>query len=369
VLFRSEADLIIKYWYSRLFYKPANKKANAAKNIFTALLIILTWIPIRIMVGMYYGLDEDNYLLVRAIPVICSITLSLFFLFDSRKIKNIIFSILPNIAIYLYFFLLPNNEDSQSLDNAFYFMFVLLWFFVLFAQSNCNIKKLDYSGFLEKTVEIIFLSKIFIIGGIVIVALSVSLFNAIEVYSAASFYYKNIVTLGLTACPCVSLLVIDAVNRVKLSVIIANIFLPIILVSIIGFALVSIFTGSKPYDDRDIFVVYNVMMVIVICVLTFTGANTINNKIINICFYILPIATMILDIITISAVIYRLNEYGITANKTTLLGTNIVMLGHLICITYSKIKQKTAQSTVYLPMYFVWAFCVVFILPFVFKMA
>jgi hypothetical protein len=238
----------------------------------------------------------------------------------------------------------------------------------LFTYSNFNIKKIKYSAFLEKCGEIIIWSTLFLIGGIIIIFLSLSLFEAIDV-EVSGFYAKNIVPLGLVAAPFVSLLVIDNFNKVKLSVIIANIFLPLILVSLVAFGITSIFTEAKPYEDRDIFIIYNIMMVIVIGVLVFTGINGITNKILNICSYILPVVTVILDFVTISAVIYRLSKYGITANKITLLGTNLFMLGHLVYMIFLRFKHKIEQNTLYLPLYFLWAFIVVFIFPFIFKMA
>ncbi|GHV65021.1 hypothetical protein AGMMS49587_18560 [Spirochaetia bacterium] len=364
-MYEEESNLIIEYWYVRLFYKSLDKKDNAKKYVFTAFLIIFSWIPIRLMFADFF---HDNNYLIKSIPVMFSITLSLFFLFGSINVKNIVLGILPSIVIYIYSVLLPNNHLSQSLSNAFYFSFVLLWFFILFAESNCNIKKLQFTVFIEKTGETIIWSTMFIIGGGIIVGLSLALFNAIKI-NADDFYYENIMTLGLAASPFVSLLVIESINRVKLSVIIANIFLPLIFVSLIVFGTISVFTETKPYEDRDIFIVYNIMMVIVICVLIFTSINGIHNKIINICSCFLPIITIILDVVTISAVIYRLNKYGITANKITLLGTNITMLGHLLYMVYLKTKHKIELNMAYLPVYFFWAFCVVFVLPFIFRMA
>jgi hypothetical protein len=382
-----EASLIIKYWYTRLFYKPAIKtadtddaisslkKSNTNKYLFTALLVILTWIPIRLLFIDTLSSFKENIYLIKSIPIIFSVTLSLFFLFDSIKFKNIALSMLPNIIVLIYIVLLeyikssqPNKDESQSFLNAFIFMFILLWFFILFTYSNFNIRKLNYSSFLEKCGETIIWSTIFLIGGIVIYGLSLALFNSIGI-DADNFYDKNIVPLGIVASPFVSLLVIEYFNKVKISVIVANIFLPLILISLVAFGITSIFTEVKPYEDRDIFILYNVMMVIVISVLVFTGSNGITNKIINICSYILPVVTVILDFITISAVIYRLSKYGITPNKITLLGTNIVMLGHLVYMIYLKFKHKIEQNTLYLPLYFLWAFIVVFIFPFIFKMA
>jgi hypothetical protein len=373
-MYDKDSALIIEYWHTRLFYKPLEKDTNVKKYFFTAILAVLAWIPVRLYVDWpfegSYGLS-GNYL-IRIIPIIFSITLSLFLLFGSIKPKNILLCIVPNIIIFGYLLLLPfsaNNYElwqNQSLSNAYFFTFVLLWFFVLFAQSNYNFKNPDYDTFLVKCGEIIVWSTILIIGLSVINLLLVALFNAIKI-DASDFIFTNIMPLGFTASPFVSLLIAEK-NKVRLSMIIANIFLPLILISLVVFGVISIFTETKPYEDRNIFVTYNVMMVIVICALVFTSINGINNKVISICIYILPIVTILFDFVTISAVIYRLSEYGISANKITLLGTNIVMLGHLVFMVYMKIRHKKIErNVIYLPLYFIWAFCVVFIFPFVFR--
>ncbi|MDR2545959.1 MAG: DUF4153 domain-containing protein [Lachnospiraceae bacterium] len=362
-MYNEDSDIVIKYWYTRLFHKSIGNESNPKKYIFTALLIVFTWIPVRLIFVNFF--DESIYL-ARAIPIIFSLTLSLFFLFETIKLKDIIKVIIPNLILYIYFLIIPDKVNSQSINNAFYFMFVLLWFIVLVSQSSFQYKKLKYNVFIEKCGEVIIWSTIFIIGGIVIVGLSIALFYAIGI-EAYGFYFSNIVTLGVVASPFISLLVIEKNSKTKLSVIIANIFLPIVLISLLVFGIISVFNNIKPYDNREIFIIYNVMNVIVICILIFTSISNINNKFIYICSYILPIITIILNVVTLSAVIYRLNEYGITPNKITLLGTNIVMLGNLIFIVYKKFKQRAEQNLEYLPVYFVWSLIVVFIFPFIFK--
>lgn len=359
-----DSDIIIKYWYARLFYRCSTTKQNRTRYIFTALLIVITWVPLRLS-----DLLDENVYLIKAIPIVSAITLSMFFLFGTLKLKNIILSIAPCLVLYAYFLLLPDNSDSQSIMNAFYFMLVLLWFCVLASHSVFKLRSLNYNSFIEKNGEIVIWSTIFIIGGIVIVLLSLALFNAIGI-DASNFYVVNIITLGLVASPFVSLLVIENNRRIKLSPTVANIFLPVVLISLLVFGVASIVNDTKPYEDRDIFIIYNVMNVLVICILVFTSINGITNRFLNICFSILPVVTVILNAVTLSAVIYRINEYGITPNKITLLGTNIVMLGHLVFIIYSRFRQKVVDRNLnYLPVYFIWSLIVVFVFPFVFKNA
>ena len=75
---------------------------------------------------------------------------------------------------------------------------------------------------------------------------------------------------------------------------------------------------------------------------------------------------------TLSATIYRISSFGISANKLTLLVTNITMLGNLFFVLFRCFKDKSfkvpaEKIVVYLPAYAVLAFIVVFIFPFAFK--
>ena len=358
------------------------KKNNLYKYLSTLVLIILTWVSIRLI--QHINRSDINITILDSIPIIFTITLSLFFAIDTKKIKTIICCILPVIITYSLFiifagslrFKMPeadaisldiyNPNLSQALRNTRYFLYIIFWFFVLLSYSKLKIKKLEYNAFLEKCGETIVWSAILIAGGVVMIFLLVSLFNSIKI-NASGFIYENIMTLWFAASPFLSLLIIDRFKKIKLSVIIANVFLPVILISLLAFGIASMFSGSKPYEDRDIFVVYNIMMVLVICILVFTGIHGINNKIINVCFFILPVITVVLNGITLSAVIYRLNAYGISANKLTLLGTNIIMFGHLIFMIYLKLKSKIERNVLYLPVYFFWACFVVFIFPIIFR--
>jgi len=359
------------------------EKINVKKYFFTAALVVFAWIPVQLYFGWtpkvwaQHAMDKTMMpYLVNAIPVIFSAALSLFFLFGSLKLKNILLCVIPYIILFCYLLFLPfppkeNNlgrNVTQAISNAYYFAFVLLWFFVLFSKSNYNFKKLNYKAFVFKCGEIIVWSTIIIIGVYIISVLFAALFDVIDIIMAHIFLYDVFIFFGITASPFISLLISDYDARIKLSPVIANVFLPLILVFLVVFGIMSIFSENKPYDNREIFIIYNVMTVIVICALLFSSINGVKNKFINICAYILPFVTLILNLITISAVLYRLNEYGVSANKIVLLGTNIIMTGHLTFMIYFKIRyNKLEKNLVYLPVYFIWAFFVVFLFPLIFR--
>ncbi|GMO58278.1 MAG: DUF4153 domain-containing protein [Treponemataceae bacterium] len=393
-----ENSLLIAYWHARLFYKQRGTDAtvqnpvhNPVQYALSALLIIFAWIPVRIYVQE--SVPETKFL-TYLIPIVISFALSVYFLlqpvtlktFFSGKLRGLLALTVIHALVYLYLVLLPDSADtvSQSLQNAFYFVFVLLWFFMFAAYSRFKLTAFRFENSTETSIEnsiekplgefivlsgeVIIWSTLFLLGGVVVVWLSGKLFDSIGI-DVWLFYAKNVITLGVVASPFVSLLVIEKLHKLKLSGIIANIFLPLVLATIFAFAIASIFTETKPYEDRSIFVLYNVMLVVVVCVLVFTSITDFPNKFIAICALILPAITIVLDGVTISAVIYRLTQYGISPNKITLLGTNIIMLAHLLYILYLRIKKNASRNVRYLLLYALWALCVVFVFPFAFKFA
>ena len=378
-----DPNQILEYWHTRLFYKPhqkddAEKKRDAKKYVFTFVLIILTWIPVQRIYesmldgGVFVSFDENIYSFMR-IMAIFSAAMSVYCLLVGRaRLKNAALCLLPSAALFAYTYVLPRELDSQPLFNAFLFSFALTWFFVLFAYSGCNVKKLNYAGFIEKTGETALWTLIVLLGSVVIILLMGILFASFMERAAdvSDFLDNQILSLCLVAAPFVALLILYSLRRHKRWIALVNGLLPFILLAIIIFALVTIFTDAKPYGNKDVFIACNWMMVIAVCVMTFTDINGINNDFVKNCgSYLLPVVAAILGIYTLSAVIYRLSEYGVTANNITLLGTNVVMLCHLSYMSYLKIRRRMARNTAYLPVYFAWAFCVVFILPFIFDAA
>ena len=91
--------------------------------------------------------------------------------------------------------------------------------------------------------------------------------------------------------------------------------------------------------------------------------------------FLLAIATILVNGIALSAIIFRISEWGFTPNRTAVLGGNILILGHLMWVTallFQSVNRKTTLQKVgiaivqYLPIYVVWAFIVVFLFPLVF---
>ena len=89
----------------------------------------------------------------------------------------------------------------------------------------------------------------------------------------------------------------------------------------------------------------------------------------------LSVLTIIINGIALSAISYRLFEYGITPNRIAVLGGNILIFVNLLIVTIQllkAIKNNTSLTEVqnsiakYLPVYAVWVGLVTFLLPLIF---
>lgn len=100
--------------------------------------------------------------------------------------------------------------------------------------------------------------------------------------------------------------------------------------------LISIFvTGKDSYNDRDFLLVFNLMLLGVMAIVVFSVSGLSVNKKYNLkvlILFVLSIVTLVVDLIALSAILYRLGEFGFTPNRTAVLGSNLLIFGNLVLI-------------------------------------
>ena len=95
----------------------------------------------------------------------------------------------------------------------------------------------------------------------------------------------------------------------------------------------------------------------------------------EITLFALSVIALIIDLVALSAILYRLGEFGFTPNRTAVLGSNLLISGNLFLIMIDlyrvnfsgrDIKQVELTIARYLPVYALWTVFVVFGLPWIF---
>ncbi|MBO4759412.1 MAG: hypothetical protein J5505_05065 [Spirochaetaceae bacterium] len=359
-------------WYSRLFYKEQKEKpknVDLLKDIgIMVLLAFIAWLPIR------YQINHDSDFVRMICFTVFSFMISMyFFLKRGFPIKALAVSAAFHICAFFYlcFLYKKSFDSSQSTSNAFYFVFILFWFAAYLCYSGSTFKEsTSLAGFIKISGELIVWYTIFFLGFMAVSFIILSLFEAIKI-DYWKEWEENLIPYACCILPYASIYFIEK-TKYQFTAILANIFLPVFLAGLAVFAVMSLFSETKPYSDRDTFILFNVLLVFVICFLTYSSLGSTESRFVNICSLALAVITVLLDLYTLSATIYRISSFGISANKLTLLVTNITMLCNLVFVLFRCFKEKSfkvpaEKIVVYLPAYAVLAFIVVFIFPFAFK--
>ncbi|NCQ11688.1 MAG: DUF4153 domain-containing protein, partial [Bacteroidetes bacterium] len=139
-----------------------------------------------------------------------------------------------------------------------------------------------------------------------------------------------------------------------------------------------LFTGKDPYNDRDFLILFNVLLIAVMALILFSLSESSKN---DIGFWAialllgLAIVTVIINGIALSAIIFRISEWGFTPNRIAVLGSNLLILSNLLIVTFylqKSVKNPSlfvlAEKSIasFLPIYSLWAAIVVFLFPFLF---
>jgi uncharacterized membrane protein YozB (DUF420 family) len=91
--------------------------------------------------------------------------------------------------------------------------------------------------------------------------------------------------------------------------------------------------------------------------------------------FLLSVVTIVVNGVALSAILFRISEWGITPNRAAVLGSNVLILINLLLVTVQLVKVLSKKADItgvgkaiafYLPIYIVWAIIVTFIFPLIF---
>jgi hypothetical protein len=235
--------------------------------------------------------------------------------------------------------------------------------------------------FIRHNGDLAIMGSLILIAGGILTGITIGLFSAINIH-IQKFYMDNVVIVGLVCAPIVTKYIIENYVTLtnKIAPIIADIFSPLVLITLIIYLIAIVVSGKDPYNDRDFLLIFNIMLLGVMAIIVFSVSETSlkkKQKFNEMLLFILSIITLIIDLIALSAIFYRLREYGITPNRLAVLGSNILIFGNLVLIMIDLYKINFQKSEIekvgltiskYLPVYIVWILIVIFGFPLFFGM-
>jgi hypothetical protein len=164
----------------------------------------------------------------------------------------------------------------------------------------------------------------------------------------------------------------------KISPIIARIFTPIVFLMLVIYLIMVAYTQKDPYNDRDFLVLFNALLIGVMAIIFFSLSDANKQGWRNfhlIILFGLALLTLIVDLIVMSAIIFRITEWGVTPNRVAVLGESALIFINLLIVTLkirNVIRQRSDAYSVekaigdFMPYYTIWFAVVAFLFPLIF---
>jgi hypothetical protein len=372
------------FWKSRFDYenKGEGESRILKKDILNLILVcIITGFLIKLPDWFNLSLkDEAFYERNAGLIVLFGLSLYAFISRGMAKIKPILISVTIFALSALYVNILPGGSESHSVTLVFIHLPLMLWclYGLVFIQFDMNdftkrISYVKYNG------DLAILGAIILISGGILTGITIGLFSAIGM-NIEKFYFEYIVLIGLVSSPIVATYIIRTYPFIanKIAPVIASIFSPLVLITLIVYLISIVITGKDPYNDRDFLILFNLMLLGVMGIVVFSVSEISADKkqrFSELVLFALALVSLVVDMVALSAIVYRLGEYGFTPNRTAVLGSNLLIFVNLVFIAIDLYKVnfknqdiKLVESTLarYLPVYTVWTVFVVFVLPWIF---
>lgn len=370
---------IAEFWHHRLSF-DSDRVSWGSQNEWKFVLIAALLAGILAKFPAIFSIDEEFFYPRNLGFIAFPFVMAYFAWKEKLSARSLAIPTCFIIIAALYINLLPQNQESDTFILACIHLPLLLWGILGFVFSGAKLnmlsKRLDYLNF---NGDAVIMGAILLLSGALLSGITLGLFGLIGL-SIEKFYFEYIAVFGLAAAPLVATHLTQTNPQLvnKVPPIIAKIFSPLVLIMLVIYLGAIVYAGKDPYNDREFLMLFNMLLIGVMALIFFSVAESSKDEKSGPAVWILvllSIVTIVVNGVALSAIAFRIAEWGITPNRMAVLGVNILMLIHLFIVSsklIQTVRRKTQLEKVglilvkYLPIYFIWTAIVVFLFPVIF---
>lgn len=373
---------ILQFWRTRIeFQQSLTLAATDLRAHLPRLLALCLVAALLIKLPLVFPLTED-WFYTRFAPMLVIGSLIVYFLLRQRpalQIAQVIggFAVVVLVTVLL----LPYNDTSASVIMALLHAPLVLWSALGLTFTAANWRsaavRLDY---LRYNGELFIYTVLILLGGFVLSGVTLGLFELLNL-NVQEWYGINIIPVGLVSAPLVATFLFDIVlqRQSRLATLIANVFTPLFLVMICVYLIAMLVQQQSPYTNREFLILFNGLLLLVLAMTIFSiaGRNSRTPSLLADSVNLGLIAvTLIVNMVALSAILYRLAEWGLTPNRLVVTGANLLIFIHLITVLVSYLRVLRGQREAgalteaiadMLPVYTAWSVFVMIGVPLLFR--
>jgi len=367
------------FWNERLNYENVEISWGTRNELAFVLLLALV-AGIIAKIPAFLALNEDFYY-PRNIGFIVFPALTAYFAWKNHlSLQKITLLIGATAVALIYINSLPDNNQSDTLILACIHLPIFLWTLLSLAFSGDEFRNHEKRlGFLRYNGDLLVMTALILIAGFMMSGITIGLFSLIGL-QIEQLYFNYVGIFGLAAAPIIGTYLTQTNPQLvsKVSPVIAKIFSPLVLGMLVVYLFAIIISGKDPYNDREFLLLFNALLVGVMALIFFSVAessqSTKSQAAIWVLF-LLSCVTVVVNGIALSAIVFRISEWGITPNRLAVLGSNILILLNLLLVTAKLLKSLNWKANLaevgklivsFLPVYSIWAILVIFLFPLLF---
>ncbi|MBC3788364.1 hypothetical protein [Spirosoma utsteinense] len=374
-----ENNPLAEGWYQRLNYRYEEPFwGNAQERVVVLVASLLAALVAQLPAML--SLDKEFFYLRNAGFIVFPLLIAYFGWKNKISAKTGVWLAVLILLATAFINLLPQRSSSNTLLLSCIHLPLWLWSLLGFTFDGGKWRGgVNWLGFLRYNGELAVVIALLLLSGGLMTGLTLGLFE-LSGWHIETFYFNYVVVCGLAAVPIVATFLTQVQPALvnKVSPVIANLFSPVALVMLIVYLAATVFSGKDPYHDREFLLLYNALLIGVMALIFFSvsGTTPVNRNSTQILIlFLLSLVTIVVNGIALSAVLFRIAEWGITPNRAAVLGANVLMLSHLLYVgvrLFGAITRKTDLSLVgtsmafFLPVYSGWSALVTFVFPLLF---
>jgi hypothetical protein len=392
-------NLLLAAWYYRLEGAPAGLRQAPAR---TGLWLLS--VPLALLAGLLIGLlatiepqflQRIPYVILFWSPVAASVAIIFLALAARNYYRRAILAIglLVIAAVYVLLIapILPTWYGQYYSDQMAIHLPLLAWIAIGLTLLGLRALIKDRFGFLIKSIEVAITAGLYLIAGVAFGVITIGMLSALSI----ELPEKWMLFLAGGGVGLISILAIASIYDPRVSpgeqdftqglskfiATMMRLLLPLTLIVLVVYVILIPFNFMEPFRNRDILIVYNVMLFAVMGLLL--GATPISPDDLApklkaaLRTGILAVAglAIIVSLYAFAAIVYRTAADKLTLNRMVIIGWNIINTTILGFLFYRVLRGNAdnwverAQTVFGRSMlaYVIWDLCVIFLIPLIFR--